>query len=124
MIPAPPLSEHLLRLAYWSEQIRNGTHEMTQDGKEAFVATLHACAEMAERLEGDLKEARDAAFGQAARRVVAEVMPAADLPIPSDHLTTLVAIASGQVPGVVLLPVRQARALRFGEAGPTGGGAA
>ncbi|MDC7788005.1 hypothetical protein PQJ75_14000 [Rhodoplanes sp. TEM] len=118
----PPLSQHLARLAFWADRIRNGTHEITPQGQEDFAATLHLCAEAAEKLEADLAAAlaaRDDGLGGAVPR------PSAEPPIPSDHLTTLVAIASGQVPGVVLLPVRHQAAPRFGEAGgPMGGDAA
>lgn len=125
MTPAQPLSEQLLRLAHWMTAVRNGTHEMTAAGEDAFASALHACAEQAERLETLLQEARELAFLDAGKKVVAEVLPAGAGPQPtisSDHLTTLVAIACGHVPGVVLLPRRHARAIPCGESRTGDGG--
>jgi hypothetical protein len=121
VIPDTPLSEQILRLAHWFTAVRIGTHEFTADGMAAFGSALHACAEGAERLERDLRAARDSALDAAAGRILAEMPAGATVVAPtSDHLTRLIAIARGEVPGVVLLPRRQARAIPWGC--PGGGG--
>ncbi|MDC7787334.1 hypothetical protein PQJ75_13695 [Rhodoplanes sp. TEM] len=106
MIPAPPLSENLLRLAHWFTSIRNGVHAFTPDGMEAFEALLHGCADEAERLEAELREARTALLDDAARSLLSERIEAAvpQLAFTTAQLDTLLAVARGEVPNVVLFP--------------------
>lgn len=116
-IPEPPLSEYLQRLAYWADRIRDGTHEMTPQGREDFAAVLHLAADRAEQLEAEAAAARSAAVGAAVRRVLADRAGAPPPIAPtSEHFTVLIDIACGRVPGVVLLPVRYARAVPWGQA--------
>ncbi|MBK5962168.1 hypothetical protein CCR97_28840 [Rhodoplanes elegans] len=125
MISAPPLSEQILRLAYWMGAIKSGTHEISQEGKEAFEASLHSCAELAERLEADLKAARGAMLDDAARKVLSEriVASAAQAALSSAQFDTLARAACGQVPNVVLFPEPRRAARRVVER-PFGGDAA
>lgn len=125
MIPEPPLSEQILRLAYWADTIRIGTQEMTQEGKEAFAASLHLCAERAERLEADLKAAREAMLDEAARKLLSEriVASAAQAALTSAQFDTLARAACGEVPNVVLFPEPRPGARRVAEC-PFGGDAA
>ena len=118
MIPEPPLSETLRRVAHWFDAVRNGTHAFTAEGMAAFAGLLHGSADRAERLEAEATEARSAALDAAVRRVLTETMSDAPPPIAptSEHFTQLIDIAAGRVPGVVLLPVRYARAVPWGQA--------
>ena len=125
MSPAPPLSEQILRLAYWMGAIKAGTHEISQEGKEAFEASLHSCAELAERLEADLKAAREAMLDDVARQMLAEQVVAAQglQALTIAQFDTLVAVASGRIPNVVLFPKPHRAAARVVEC-PFGGDAA
>ncbi|MBK5957424.1 hypothetical protein CCR97_04265 [Rhodoplanes elegans] len=125
MIPEPPLSEQILRLAHWMTAICNGTCEFTREGEAVFAASLHAAAEAAERLEADLKASRDALLDDAARKLLSEqvVASAAQPALTTAQFDMLVQVACGQVPGVVLFPKPHRAALRVVEC-PFGGDAA
>ena len=118
MIQEPPLSETLRRVAHWFDSMLPGTNAFSAEGMAAFAGLLHGSAERAERLEAEATEARSAALDATVRRVLTETMSDAPMPVAptSEHFTMLIDIAAGRVPGVVLLPVRQARAVPWGQA--------